>query len=77
VIPERVIALQCLKWLQERANISRRVFLLERFLYRLHQIAKPNRILLVVRMVPMRGLVEREARRLRGVKNAGGKIIDQ
>ena len=63
VLPEVVIVGQRLERREERLDVTRRVRLPQRLLQRLHEVAKPDRVLLVVRMMPMRRLIEREARR--------------
>jgi hypothetical protein len=71
VIPEVGRVGQSQKRLQERLDLMRRVLLPQRLLQRLNEVAKPNRILLVFRKVPMSRLVERDARRLMGVQEPG------
>jgi len=59
-----MIARQGLERLQQRTNFLRRIFFLQRLIEFPDQIAKANRVLLIAGMMPVRGLIKREARRL-------------
>jgi len=65
VIPKSRVAGQFLERFQEPGDVIRGIFLPERLLQILLQISKADRILPVVRVMPVGRLEEREAGRLR------------
>ncbi len=61
VVPEVGIGCQCLKRLQQRRYFALGVLVAQRCLHFLHQVAKPDRVLHVVGVLPVGGLVQRQA----------------
>jgi hypothetical protein len=62
VVPEVAVASQSQERFQQWPDLVLGELLQERLLQRLHKVTESDRILLIVRMVPMRRLVERKAR---------------
>ncbi len=74
VVPEIAVTGQGVEWCRQRPDVPRRITMVQRRLQRLDEVTKADRILLVVRMLPMRRLVEREARRFMR-RQQHGRII--
>ena len=64
MVPEVMIASERFKRFQKEPGVDGRILLPERCLQLLYQIAKPDRVLLILGTVPMGRLVKRETRRL-------------
>ena len=63
VVPELRVVSEGLEGFQQQPRIGGRILLAERCFQLLHEVAKPDRILLVLRMPPVSRLVQRETRR--------------
>ena len=76
-IPELAILLERLELFQKWPRILGRISFLERLRELFEQIAKANRVLLIIGVMPMRRLIKREAGRFRLVEEASGVIVKQ
>src|SRR5690606_18631698 len=63
VIPELGIVCEGFEGFQQLLRLDGRILLAQRRFQLLHEVPKPNRVLLVLRMPPMSRLVQRETRR--------------
>jgi hypothetical protein len=75
MIPHVAVVRQCQERVQECLDLSLRDLLQERLLQSLHKDPEPNSILLIVRTVPMRRLVERKARRVAVLKESRREVL--
>ncbi len=65
VIPKLCVPGERFEWLEQSGDFVRGIFLLKRLLQILDQISKSDRVLLILRVMPVGRLIEREAGRLR------------